>query len=152
MCCVLLCMLDAVEGGMYLPGGVGGARGNVLCATLFGGWAQFRYRNFHCGGFLVTVHHPDFLLVLRLEGPVDIPNAIHFVRSQVPCTFHSRLIPHPLYQTQPAESERKKKPAKRRRSRSRRVMRNPLRRAVIAQRTYHDVINSSLLIGTESCT
>jgi hypothetical protein len=40
MYCVLLCMLEAVEGRLSLPGGVGGvggAGGDVLCAALYAG-------------------------------------------------------------------------------------------------------------------
>ena len=43
--CVLLCMLKAVEGGLCLLGGAGGAGGNALCTALYAGgcrgWALF---------------------------------------------------------------------------------------------------------------
>src|SRR5215472_15411770 len=58
---MLFCILEAVEGGLCLLGGVGGAGsagGDVLCATLCTGGSLSKPPNFHCGSFLGTVRQP----------------------------------------------------------------------------------------------
>src|SRR6266480_6837802 len=76
MRCVLLCILEAVERGLCsleeVLGGLGGLEGLVGLggaerARGAGGealgyrypvcWRLLRFRNFHCGSFLVTVTH-----------------------------------------------------------------------------------------------
>ena len=37
MRCVMLCLLEAVEGGLLFAGGLGDAGGDVLCAALYAG-------------------------------------------------------------------------------------------------------------------
>jgi hypothetical protein len=52
MRCTLPCMIEAVEDGMCLLGGIGGARGDMLCAVRYGNFPLWQFSRYP------TVHHP----------------------------------------------------------------------------------------------